>query len=134
MTLINTTVAGVLATATAVALAAVAPAAALRATDGAAATQAVAAGEDLSPLEGRTVELGEMRGIVYYTAEPDGMRLVATLAAGEEGVPVRIVTTLADGQSLVLSAPRAPGVAPHRTEIVRHGARVSIAGGSVAMR
>jgi hypothetical protein len=76
--------------------------------------------EELRPIEGRSIKLGEVSGVVYYTVEHDGFRIVATLMQGETGTPVRIEVTLAPGQSVVLSTPREAGVAPNAVEIRRN--------------
>ena len=41
--------------------------------------------DGLRPIEGRSIDLGDVSGIAYYTVEPDGFRVVATLAQGEAG-------------------------------------------------
>jgi hypothetical protein len=63
--------------------------------------------DGLRPIQGRSIDLGELSGIVYYTVEPDGFWVVATLAEGEVGTPVRIKAVLSTGQSIVLSTARA---------------------------
>jgi hypothetical protein len=71
----------------------------------------------LRPIEGRSIDLGGVSGVVYYTAEPDGFRVVTTLAQGEAGTPIRFVSVLAPGQRVVLSTPHQPGA----LEISRNG-------------
>ena len=36
--------------------------------------------DGLRPIEGRSIDLGELSGVAYYTVERDGFRVVATLA------------------------------------------------------
>jgi len=60
----------------------------------------------LRPIEAKSIDLGEVSGVAYYTVEPDGFRVVTTLAQGEAGTPIRIVSVLAPGQRVVLSTPR----------------------------
>ncbi|TGQ29049.1 MULTISPECIES: hypothetical protein [unclassified Mesorhizobium] len=60
---------------------------------------------DLTALQGGTVDLGSFHGVVYYTEANGGYRVVTTMAAGEEGLPVRLVTTLTEGQAFVVSVP-----------------------------
>ena len=62
-----------------------------------------------------------MRGVAYYSEQPDGFRVVATLAEGEDGQPVRFEATLADHQKLTISVPREPGEAPRLVEFSRTG-------------
>ena len=80
----------------------------------------------LRPIEGRTIDLGDLSGVAYYTVEHDGFRVVATLAQGEAGTPVRFEALLAPGQSVVLSTPRGVGVAPVAVEISRQGDQVLV--------
>ena len=61
------------------------------------------------PVQAKSIDLGEVGGVAYYTVEPDGFRVVTTLTQGETGVPLRVVAVLAPGQSLVLSTPREEG-------------------------
>jgi hypothetical protein len=63
----------------------------------------------LRPIEGRSIDLGDVAGVAYYTVEPDGFRVVTTLAQGEAGTPIRFVSVLAPGQRVVLSTPHQPG-------------------------
>lgn len=77
--------------------------------------------DGLRPVEGRSIDLGDVSGIAYYTVEPDGFRVVATVAQGEAGTPVRLEAVLAPNQSVVLSSPRGGSVAPNSIEISRRG-------------
>ncbi len=81
---------------------------------------------ELKPIRPQKIELGEVWGVAYYTVERDGFHVVATLAQGEAGTPVRFQAVLVPGQSVVLSTPRAVGVAPVVVEISRHGDEVFV--------
>jgi hypothetical protein len=70
------------------------------------ASLASARADDLRPMEGKSIDLGEISGIAYYTVERDGFHVVATLAQGEAGTPIRVATVLAPGQHVVLSTPQ----------------------------
>jgi hypothetical protein len=59
----------------------------------------------LHPIEAKSINLGGVSGIVYYTIERDGFHVVTTLAQGEAGTPIRVVSVLAAGQRMVLSTP-----------------------------
>jgi hypothetical protein len=83
-------------------------------------------GQELRPLEARSITLGDVAGIAYYTAEKSGYRLVATLAAGEAGTPIRLVATLAPGQSVMLSVPGPAGKPSDDLEIARIGDAVFV--------
>jgi hypothetical protein len=68
------------------------------------AASSASAGE-LTARQGGTVDLGNFHGVVYYTEADDGYRVVTTMAAGEENLPVRFVATLTEGQAMVISVP-----------------------------
>ena len=80
---------------------------------------AAAQADTLRPIEAQSIHMGELRGVAYYTVEPDGFRVVATVAQGEDGAPTRFEAVLAPGQSLVLSTPLADGASPQSIEISR---------------
>jgi hypothetical protein len=82
--------------------------------------------DSLRPIEGRSIRLGEVSGTAYYTVERGGFRVVATLAQGENGTPVRVEAVLAPGQRVVLSTPREAGGAPDAVEISRQEDRVLV--------
>lgn len=50
----------------------------------------------------RTIDLGGINGVAYYTEEAGRFHVVATLAQ-QDGLPVRVETVLAPGQTVVLS-------------------------------
>jgi len=84
----------------------------------------------LKPAEAEIVDLGTVNGIVYYTVEPTGYRVVATLRSPDQspGVSsvVRFVATLAPEQSITLSTPRAAGEPAVEVRFVRHGGHVFV--------
>jgi hypothetical protein len=86
------------------------------------ASLAVARADGLRPMEGKSIDLGEISGIAYYTVERDGYHVVATLAQGEAGTPIRVVSVLAPGQRVVLSTPQQAGA----IEISRKGDSVLV--------
>ena len=86
------------------------------------ASLAVARADGLRPMEGKSIDLGEISGIAYYTVERDGFHVVATLAQGEAGTPIRVVSVLAPGQRVVLSTPQQAGA----IEISRKGDSVLV--------
>jgi|ERR1700722_15267816 hypothetical protein len=59
----------------------------------------------LHPIEAKSINLGKVSGVAYYTIERDGFHVVTTLAQGEAGTPIRVVSILAPGQRVVLSTP-----------------------------
>ena len=78
--------------------------------------------DGLRPIQGKSVDLGEISGIAYYTVERDGFHVVATLAQGEAGTPIRVVSVLAPGQRVVFSTPQQAGA----IEISRKGDSVLV--------
>jgi hypothetical protein len=79
--------------------------------------------DGLRPIAAQSIGLGEVSGVAYYTVEPDGFHVVTTVAQGEAGTPVRIVSVLAPGQRVLLST-------PHQTEVLE----ISRTGDSVRVR
>ena len=63
----------------------------------------------LAPQAASAVALGAYTGVAYYTVETAGYQVVATVAPGEAGPPIRFLATLADGQNVLLSVPQAVG-------------------------
>jgi hypothetical protein len=78
--------------------------------------------DGLRPIEAKSIDLGEVSGVAYYTVERDGFHVVTTLAQGMAGMPIRVVSVLAPGQSVVLSTPHQPGA----LEISRNGDSVLV--------
>ncbi|UOM35910.1 hypothetical protein [Acuticoccus sp. I52.16.1] len=74
---------------------------------------------EVGPSRAHPIDLGAVSGVAYYTVEPQGFRVVATLADGAEGTPLRVTSILAPGQSVVLSTPRIAGAVPVELVISR---------------
>ncbi|WP_292241223.1 hypothetical protein [Mesorhizobium sp.] len=85
----------------------------------------VHAGE-LSAMAGESIHLGGFRGVLHYTDENDGYRVIATIADGEAGLPVRFSATLAEGQSAAISVPQRLGEPDQSLEISRSGDKLTI--------
>ncbi len=84
--------------------------------------------EPLEPIEARKVDLGALAGVAYYTVEPDGYRLVATLLAQGTDTPFRFVATLAPGQAVTLSAARDIGKPATEVRFIRRGEKLLVDG------
>jgi len=95
-------------------------------------TGAAQAGE-LKPMQAQSVVLGGVTGVAYYTVADGGYQVVATLAAGEGGAPMRFMATLTSGQKIVLSVPQAADKAPVNMEIARLGDAVFVTDGATVM-
>jgi hypothetical protein len=78
--------------------------------------------DGLRPIEAKSIDLGEVSGVAYYTVERDGYHVVTTLEQGMAGMPIRVVSVLAPGQSVVLSTPHQAGA----LEISRNGDSVFV--------
>ena len=63
------------------------------------ASSATARAEPLSPTHGRSIDLGALKGVAYYTVEKGGYRVVVTLAEAE-GKPVRLGYEVRDGKKV----------------------------------
>ncbi|WP_292625056.1 hypothetical protein [Mesorhizobium sp.] len=81
---------------------------------------------ELSAMAGESIDLGGFRGVVHYTDENDGYRVIATIAEGETGIPVRFSATLAEGQSATISVPRKLGEPEQNLEISRSGDKLTV--------
>jgi hypothetical protein len=66
-----------------------------------------------------------MRGVAYYRAGDD-FEVVVTLAEQEGGTPVRFVTALRDGQSMLVSTPGALGAKSSSVTFRREGDRLVV--------
>lgn len=86
------------------------------------ASLAAARADGLRPMEGHSIDLGGISGVAYYTVERDEFHVVATLAQGQAGKPIRIVSVLAPGQRVVPSTPQQAGA----IEISRTGDSVLV--------
>jgi hypothetical protein len=80
---------------------------------------------ELRPMQGMSLQLGELHGIAYYTVEEAGYSVVATLA-GQEGAPVRFESTLLPGQKVVVSIPGHRGSQGQMVEFARQGHRMLV--------
>jgi hypothetical protein len=76
---------------------------------------------ELVPGRANDVHLGGFDGVVYYSVEQDGYKVIATLASGANALPIRFISTLAPGQRLVISVPRSADQPPIDFEILRDG-------------
>ena len=81
---------------------------------------------ELRPMQGMSLQLGELHGIAYYTMEDAGYSVVATLA-GQDGRPVRFESTLLPGQKVVVSIPGHRGSQGQTVEFARQGHRMLVA-------
>jgi hypothetical protein len=83
---------------------------------------------ELKPLQAHSIVVGSLPGVVYFTRETDGYRVVATLADAAHW-PLRFVATLQPGQSVTLSTPGAVGMPPAEMRLEREGNRLILGDG-----
>lgn len=81
--------------------------------------------DKLSPAIGRTIELGSINGVAYYTVGKDGFHVVATLA-NPHTPSVRFEAVLSPGQSVIVSSPSAYGQEAARIEISRQNDDIQV--------
>jgi hypothetical protein len=89
------------------------------------ATSLPASADELHPIQAKSLRLGEVNGIAYYTVREGRYHVVATLA-GEGQVPVRFESTLLPGQTIVLSIPGNAGAQAQTVEFLRRGDRLLV--------
>jgi hypothetical protein len=79
------------------------------------------AAAELAPGSGHSIHLPAFDGVVYYTVEQSGYRVVTTLASGADALPIRFISTLGPGQRMVISVPQSIGLPAIDFEILRNG-------------
>lgn len=90
------------------------------------AMSSAAAASELAPGNGHSLRLGGFDGVVYYTVEPDGYHVVATLASGPDAPAIRFIAMLAPGQSMTISVPQEVGEPALDLEVARTGEALTI--------
>jgi hypothetical protein len=78
------------------------------------------------PLQARSVSLGSLSGVSYYTVEPNGYRVVVALARHDGNPALRFETTLGAGQDAVVSIPQELGFKAQSIKISRVGDEVRV--------
>ncbi|RWB29018.1 MAG: hypothetical protein EOQ42_12255 [Mesorhizobium sp.] len=81
---------------------------------------------ELSAMAGESIRIGGLHGVLYYTNDNDGYRVIATMADGEAGAPVRFSATLAEGQSATISVPGKLGEPDQSLEMSRSGDKLTV--------
>jgi len=76
---------------------------------------------ELAPINAHRIHFARFDGILYYTVEQDGYRVVATLASGPEELPIRFIATLGPGQRAMISVPQSVDQPSVDFEIFRDG-------------
>lgn len=81
----------------------------------------VAHAEELRPIQGGSVTLGPLNGLVYYTESGDSFRVVATFSADVLQPPFRVTANLLPGQAVTLSIAGPIGSPLREVRLVREG-------------
>jgi hypothetical protein len=81
---------------------------------------------ELHPIEAKSLRLGDVSGVAYYTVQGQGYRVVVTLA-GQGSTPVRFESTLLPGQKLAMSMPGSAGADARTVEFSRQGDHLLVA-------
>jgi hypothetical protein len=90
-------------------------------------TSGIVHADEPKPIQAQRLDLGGVAGIAYYTIEPDGFHVVATLAQhGKDGVPLRVQSVLNAGQRLEFSTPGVIGVEPATITLERQGEKLVV--------
>ena len=79
----------------------------------------------IGPRQGLVFSLGATIGVAYFTLEPAGMRLVATIQ-GAAGIPVRFTATLAPEQAATVSVPGKVGEQESEISFLRKGEQLVV--------
>ncbi|MGH7212801.1 MAG: hypothetical protein ACREF1_15225, partial [Acetobacteraceae bacterium] len=89
-----------------------------------------ASAQELGPMQGGTVSLGDVSGVAYYTPDVLGYRVVATFSSAH-GTPMRFIATLEPEQAMTVSVPRGPGEPALEAVFTRRGDRLIVTSGTV---
>src|SRR4029453_12141594 len=81
---------------------------------------------EVGEFQATSINLEPFQGIMYYTNASDGYHLVATIAEGETGLPVRFEATLAEAQKVTISVAGKVGEKSRSFEISRVGDKLTI--------
>lgn len=81
---------------------------------------------EMAEFQAEGISLQGFIGVVYYTNAADGYHVVATIADGERGTPVRFEATLADAQKMSISIPGKPGEKNRTMQISRTGGKLML--------
>jgi hypothetical protein len=79
----------------------------------------------IGPKQGLVFSLGPAIGVAYFTLEPEGLRLVATIQSAE-GIPVRFTSTLAPEQAATVSVPGKVGEQATVVSFLRRGEQLVV--------
>ena len=87
---------------------------------------ASASADELTSIQGGSIDLGTYRGVVYYVDEGTDFRVVTTLASADGSMPLRFVVTLSEDERFVISVPGEAGGKDRPMEISRSGGKLIV--------
>lgn len=87
---------------------------------------AVAMATDLQPAEALPLRIGDFIGVVYYTLEQNGYRVVAEFTSRRRTLPFRVVSTLSSGENITISLPNWRDHAIGELDIVQDAGRLHV--------
>jgi hypothetical protein len=64
-----------------------------------------ASADELTSIQGGSIDLGTYQGVVYYVEEGKDFNVVTTLASADSGMPLRFIVTLSEDEHFVISVP-----------------------------
>ena len=76
--------------------------------------------EGLREIQAKSLQLGDLSGVAYYTVQDQGYQLVVTLAS-QDSTPVRFESTLLSGQKVTMSMPGSARANAQTIEFSRQG-------------
>jgi hypothetical protein len=82
---------------------------------------------EFSAFEAESISLGSIHGVVYYTVQLDGYRVITMVAEGEDGLPLRFDLIMTGNQKLLISVPGRVGDQSEVLERSRVGDKLLIA-------
>ena len=76
---------------------------------------------ELTPNHAHSIDLNGVAGVAYYTVEGGTYRVVAVVASGESGRPIRFTATLLPQQRIEVSVPSDGSEVERSIEFIRAG-------------
>ena len=78
-----------------------------------------ASADELTAIQGGSIDLGTYQGVVYYVEEGNDFHVVTTLASADSGMPLRFVVTLSEDEHFLITAPGELGDKDRPVDIYR---------------
>ena len=85
-----------------------------------------ASADDLTSMQGASIDLGTYRGVVYYVQDGEDFSVVTTLASADSGMPLRFVVSLSENEHFVISVPGQVRGKDRPVDISRSGGKLRV--------